>query len=562
MSISRSERCATWQTPRILFDRTILPKVVNKSEGHQVALARNLRGLKNFRRSTGTAASLGKRGRSVSPGAATDIPHSEAQWATSRPHEAALSKRRFESWRPWLVNLTLIFSDVLLAFLVWEVAVMIQGVLGRGPLSEAVVVGVAPVVTVWIGSRALLGLYPGYGLDHVEQLRRQTYALLATLTITTTFLVALQVGHLVSRLALALAFASLLVLAPLARHAIKRVMLRVGIWGKPVVIVGSGEQGGRVATLLEKEWGLGYNPVAVFGGHPTSSDRRSDLRTDEKSLSDAIALAREHGIDSIIFAMPHTRREHVAKLVAWASLKFRHVTVIPNLEGITNSAVVARNFAGLFGVEMRHNLLNPSVRRAKRALDIVATLVGGVLVLPLIVLLAVLVWLESGGSVFYRAERMGRDREMFSCLKFRTMVPDAEAVLQKMLEEDADVREQYLKYHKLREDPRVTRVGRFLRKTSLDELPQLWNVLRGEMSLVGPRPYLPRESTQIGITQSEILRVYPGITGPWQVGGRNNTSFQERVRIDAYYVRNWSLWLDLVILARTVRTLVLERGAY
>jgi lipopolysaccharide/colanic/teichoic acid biosynthesis glycosyltransferase len=142
------------------------------------------------------------------------------------------------------------------------------------------------------------------------------------------------------------------------------------------------------------------------------------------------------------------------------------------------------------------------------------------------------------------------------------MVPDAEATLERMLQEDSELREEYLRYHKLREDPRITRVGRFLRKTSLDELPQIWNVLRGEMSLVGPRPYLPRESTKIGVTQSEILRVYPGITGPWQVSGRSNASFEERVKIDTNYVRNWSIWLDLVLLARTVRTLLVERHAF
>ena len=157
---------------------------------------------------------------------------------------------------------------------------------------------------------------------------------------------------------------------------------------------------------------------------------------------------------------------------------------------------------------------------------------------------------------------LGRDGKLFSCLKFRTMVPDAEAALQRLLAEDPQAREEYAKYHKLREDPRVTRVGRFLRKTSLDELPQLWNVLRGEMSLVGPRPYLPRESEDIGVTQSDILRVYPGITGPWQVNGRNHASFDERVRMDAHYVRDWSVWLDIVLLARTVRTLVSDRGAF
>jgi lipopolysaccharide/colanic/teichoic acid biosynthesis glycosyltransferase len=170
--------------------------------------------------------------------------------------------------------------------------------------------------------------------------------------------------------------------------------------------------------------------------------------------------------------------------------------------------------------------------------------------------------MESGRPVFYSDKRMGRDGKLFSCVKFRTMVPDAEDLLQRMLAEDPEMREEYLKYHKLREDPRVTLVGRFLRKTSLDELPQLWNVLRGEMSLVGPRPYLPRESVDIGATQSEILRVTPGITGPWQVAGRNHTSFGERVGMDAWYVRDWSVWLDLVLLARTVQCLLVSRDAY
>ena len=157
---------------------------------------------------------------------------------------------------------------------------------------------------------------------------------------------------------------------------------------------------------------------------------------------------------------------------------------------------------------------------------------------------------------------MGRDGNLFSRLKFRTMVPDAETLLQRLIEEDEEAKREYFKYHKLRDDPRVTRVGRFLRKTSLDELPQLWNVLRGEMSLVGPRPYLPRESKEIGITQSEILRVPPGMTGPWQVAGRNQTYFDDRVRMDAYYVRDWSIWLDLVLLARTVKTVLRGGGAY
>jgi Undecaprenyl-phosphate galactose phosphotransferase WbaP len=260
--------------------------------------------------------------------------------------------------------------------------------------------------------------------------------------------------------------------------------------------------------------------------------------------------------------MPYASREELSRLVSLTAIHFRHVLITPNLSGVTNSAVVARNLAGIFTVELKYNLLDPWALRAKRIIDLCVTVVGGVLALPLFVVLTVLVYVESGGSVFYRDNRMGLDGKMFSCIKFRTMVTEAEELLQRILEEDEVSREEYSRYHKLRDDPRVTRVGRLLRKTSLDELPQIWNVIKGEMSLVGPRPYLPRESKEIGMVQSEILRVRPGITGPWQVAGRNQTSFQNRVEMDTYYVHDWSVWLDLVLLARTVKTVLKSSGAF
>jgi len=473
----------------------------------------------------------------------------------------SLSGRWAQTWRQKATNVVLVLSDVALAIAAWEAAILVRAALGVGPISSSTVVGVLPSVAVWVVLRAVLGLYPGYGINAVDELRRQTYATFGTLTITATLAVVVHAGDEVSRFVLVAGFLVLLLFAPLARLVTKWWLMRAGLWGKPVVVFGSGEPGDRVATLLSREWGLGYNPLAVFATR-TGQDRRDyEAIPDEQSLENATLLARRFGVDTVIFAMPHTRREHLARLVHWASFGFRHVTVVPNLDGVANSGVVARDLAGVFGVEIRYNLLDPWVLRVKRTLDLLATAVGGIFVLPLLLMLGMLVRLESGGPVFYADKRMGRNGELFSCLKFRTMVPDAEAVLQRLLEEDPQARKEYARYHKLREDPRITRVGRFLRKTSLDELPQLWNVLRGEMSLVGPRPYLPRESEDIGVTQSDILRVYPGMTGPWQVSGRSNTTFEERVRMDAHYVRDWSVWLDLVLLARTVKCLLSDRSA-
>jgi Undecaprenyl-phosphate galactose phosphotransferase WbaP len=480
-----------------------------------------------------------------------------------------LSAPRTEAWRQRLVNLTLIFADAVLALFIWGVACLVQIWRLPGDLSGLAVASIVPVALVWVGLRATQGLYPGYGMDEAEELRRQTYALLATLAFTATFALGFQIGDALSRLLVGLLFLSLLFFSPLMRQIVKKWMARYGVWGKPVIILNSGEIGTSVEEQLSREWALGYRPVAVLDDwlDDRVDDRLATVKEGgegmlhEDVLADAVRLSRKHRIDTLFLAMPHVPREYLAKLANLASIHFRNVVIIPDLAGVTNSAVVARDFAGTLGVEIRHNLLSPAVGRAKRALDLVATILGGLSILPLLLLLSGLVWLESRGPVFYRAQRMGRDGKLFYCVKFRTMVPDAEGVLRRMLKENPKARKEYLRYHKLREDPRVTRVGRFLRKTSLDELPQLWNVLRGEMSLVGPRPYLPRESAEIGSAQGEILRVYPGITGPWQVSGRNGTSFGERIQIDAYYVRNWSIWLDLVILARTVRTVLASRGA-
>ena len=490
--------------------------------------------------------------------------HSEATLflVTHEELQVAETKRRSKMRRrPRFSTAALVLSDASFAVVVWGLACALLGVWGWEPAPGTVLPVAASTIVVWVGLRALLGLYPGYGLSSVEELRRHTYALFAALAVLAVLTVGFQVGDLLSRPLLALVFSMLLLLAPFVRSLAEWALKEVGWWGRPVVVLSHKGVGANLVELLRREWRLGFEPVAVFDYRLEAGEALEGV-DGRPVLADAVDVARKRGVDTAIFAMPHTRREQLSRLVSLASLSFRHVLVIPNLGGVTNSAVVARDLAGTFAVEIKYNLLDPWSLRAKRVVDLVATVVGGALVLPLLLVLALLVYLESGRPVFYKNWRMGRDGKSFPCLKFRTMVSEAEDLLQRMLEEDPEIREEYSKFHKLRDDPRVTRVGRFLRRTSLDELPQLWNVLRGEMSLVGPRPYLPRESKDIGITQSEILRVPPGMTGPWQVAGRNHTTFSDRVQMDAHYVRDWSIWLDVVLLARTVRTLFIDRSAY
>jgi exopolysaccharide production protein ExoY len=208
----------------------------------------------------------------------------------------------------------------------------------------------------------------------------------------------------------------------------------------------------------------------------------------------------------------------------------------------------------------RHSARRQPGEAAKRLLDIVGALVLAVVLSPVLLLVGVAL-VRDPGPVIFRHARTGRHGRSFGCLKFRTMVPNAELVLREILQRDPELRVEWLRDHKLRNDPRVTSIGRFLRRTSLDELPQLWNVLKGDMSLVGPRPVVPEEWQRYGRHLDTYLAAKPGVTGLWQVMGRSDTCYRRRVALDSYYVRKRSLFLDIFILMRTVKVVVRGRGA-
>jgi exopolysaccharide production protein ExoY len=217
--------------------------------------------------------------------------------------------------------------------------------------------------------------------------------------------------------------------------------------------------------------------------------------------------------------------------------------------------------SGLLGKSGRLVHASPIREFLKRILDIIGAAVLGLVFAPLILAIVVLLRRE-GGTVIFRHRRVGRHGKAFDCLKFRSMVSDADRVLRELLEQHPELRAEWLRDHKLRHDPRVTAVGRFLRRTSLDELPQLWNVLRGEMSLVGPRPVVREELLRYGRCACIYLSARPGVTGLWQVQGRTNTDYRRRVVLDVYYVRRHNVFLDLYILAKTTHVVLGGSGAY
>jgi len=241
---------------------------------------------------------------------------------------------------------------------------------------------------------------------------------------------------------------------------------------------------------------------------------------------------------------------------------YQHLLVVPSILSDIHIWVTPLDLVGNLGLEIRQNLLSPSAQLIKRVFDLVVSLTLIILLAPLFLTISVILFIDSPGPIFYFQERIGKRGIRFKMVKFRTMVPDADARLEQHLEVDTLFRQEWEQHQKLSSDPRITRVGRWLRRYSLDELPQLINVVIGEMSLVGPRPMLEGQKELYGNPFQLYLRVLPGITGLWQISGRNRTTFRERARFDSYYVRNWSIWHDFYILAKTPMTVLKGEGAF
>ena len=461
-----------------------------------------------------------------------------------------------------LIVAILVLADAFFALVVWGTAAVGKSILGPGVLSDVAVAAIVPSVIIWVGLRALLGLYPGYGLDSAEKLRRHVYSVFATLAVLAVVAIGFKVGEALSRVLLACAFLGLLFLAPVVQHLVRMGMKKAGLWGKPVIILSYKETGARFQELLTQQWGIGYLPVALLDRDLLAAGKSYHKHSCDETLAEAAYLGRGLGVDTIIFNLPYTRREQLAHMVSVASENFRNVLIVPDLNGVTNSAVTPRDFVGTLALEIKHNLLSPWSQRLKLTLDLLGTVIGGVLISPLVLVIAILIKLDSPGPAFYGHQRVGAAGKHFRCWKFRTMHVNAEHLLEKYLQGSPVLQAEWEQNQKLRDDPRVTRIGRILRQTSLDELPQLWDVLMGQMSLVGPRPPLPAEVDFYEEHHYTRFDVKPGITGPWQVNGRNLiTDFEEVIRLETDYIREWTIWKDLGILLKTVPAVLYMRGA-
>ena len=457
---------------------------------------------------------------------------------------------------PKLTLALLVASDALSVVLSIFVSVAVAGLLGYDLRIRAAQI-LIPVVAISLLAYWGARLYPAVALAPAEELHR--CAVVTTrVYFAVIILMAIPALH-QSAWALLLPWALTIVSVPLMRSVLRSRCVHMAWWGHSAFVFVQCPRGRNLVLSLQKNPAFGIKPVAIFD---ENQETRGVLHGVPAfgGFSVASKLRDEYDVKYAILALPSYGPQQLRSLIEEELRSFEHLIVVPNPFGV--SSLAARDVAGVLGIEVQQRLLSPYKRAIKRGLDLATLIASSVVVIPLVAVIAALIKLASPGPAFYGQKRLGLKGREFTAWKFRSMVTNGDEMLRQHLERNEQPREEWAREQKLKNDPRVSRIGSILRKTSLDELPQLWNVLKGEMSLVGPRPIVRNEVEKYGSYYDLYKKVPSGLTGLWQVSGRSDVSYEERTELDAYYVRNWSVWLDLVILARTVRALVLDRGAY
>jgi exopolysaccharide biosynthesis polyprenyl glycosylphosphotransferase len=470
--------------------------------------------------------------RAAASGASIGAP-AGAQSAAARSHLAAQHSRRDRA-----VRRLLMVPDVvgLLA------ALVLMGAVSRRPSFWQTVLWGLPTVPAWLGILAAYGLYRRHqsqiGHGTVDDAPWLFQALLLGCPLMWFYFRFLPGGddHFGKVVAFgAGAAVSILLLRSVARSLGPRV-----IAPERLLLIGRHEEMGLLARTLERHPGYGAQPVARVAADPELDIER---------------LSVEHEIGRVVVAHGELEPPALVELLRRCKELSIKVSVLPQISDAMGPSVELDDVAGLTLIAINPPVMSSSARATKRAMDVIGATGLGLAFAPVMALIALAIKLDSRGPVLFRQQRVGHRGRLFGMLKFRTMVPDAERRREALLAQSTESGWLHLEH-----DPRITQVGRVLRHTSLDELPQLWNVLRGEMSLVGPRPLIPTEDANLVGWARARLDLVPGVSGLWQVAGRTSLPFPEMIRLDYLYVTNWSLWRDIRLMLRTVPAVLMRRG--
>ncbi len=470
------------------------------------------------------------------------------------------------SYRRRLGTIILFLLDIVIFVLILLAAIFVRNLLPalfpKFPAFHAEAVRLWWLFPVWSTIMIYEGAYTKKFTfwDEVKSLWKVSFfATIATLAVVSLG----KLSYAASRtLILQMGLLSLGIFPPL-RTSAKKWLVRIGLLTRKVLIIGTNETGKRALSALRSEPNLGYEVVGFIENKQSKNKKYIEGVKVYGYLNKVEHYIKKCDIQDVVIAAPEIDKENLFQLVSRLQHKAENVLYIPDFTGMAVIGTELRHFFHdqLLAVEIKNNLAQPLNYFVKKLFDyIVGLTLILILIIPIIIISAI-IKITSHGQAIYKQQRIGKKGKPFMCYKFRTMYNDAEEKLKTILETDAGAKADWEKYWKLKNDPRITKIGKFLRTTSLDELPQIFNVLKGEMSIVGPRPYLPREWKALKEHSETIHSVQPGITGLWQVSGRSDSSHEQRLSLDSWYVRNWNLWLDIVILLKTVHVVLKREGA-
>ena len=468
-------------------------------------------------------------------------------------------------------SLALLLSDAFAIIVSSLLALLWREVTG-GDIHWSLYVPVIPRLCIFPLLYAASGLYPATFMRRFEELRRLSIATAMGFTILALTFFLSKEGDSFSRAALVGAWILATILVPLIRSLLRARCSILQRWANALVIFGQGPSLMPLLAALQKNAPRGIAPVALVLSPGTQPPEKGLLPDSVEVLyadpfADDVAatlsdLAGRHPGAQALLLLPGYSSKEQEQWLDVTEQHFSRILLIPKPIPGERGWDMAAHIGRIPGLVLRQNLLDARRLRMKRALDIALTVCSSVVMLPLLGLLMVLVRLDSKGPALFKHERIGHNGRRFMAYKFRTMAENAQELLDTYLAANPGLRQEWEETQKLKNDPRITRIGLFLRKSSLDELPQLINVLKGEMSLVGPRPIVEAEIAKYGKAYELYTQVRPGITGLWQVSGRSDTSYDERVSLDRYYISNWSVWLDIHIICRTIPEVLWAKGAY
>ena len=463
-----------------------------------------------------------------------------------------------------LENFILLISDLFFLILSFGIAIGIRSLLI--PLLGGVIIGELnrSLLLMLLASNIILitinGNYPGRGTIAVLELRNIVQAISTAYFLTGGVIFLTIPASNYSRSMFLISWILSCLFVPFGRFAVRKFFSLQSWWGEPVAIIGFPKEIVYLYKDVKKCRRLGFRPVVGLY-LPTDEKREETTYLPFYPLNETVLeFIKSRNIKTVIVSIPPKEfRNQNPNLFNLLEKNFiRSIFILDNLSfGFLWGKPI--DIEGRPAFQLQHNLLNPVTQAVKYLTDRLLMLILFLPILIIILITAVIVWIDSPGKIFYTQKRIGKNKKTFYIYKFRTMIPGAEDLLSSILEENPHFKKEYEKYHKLEEDPRLTSVGKWLRRLSLDELPQIFNIVRGEMSFIGPRAYMPSELPKID-NGDLIFRIRPGLTGWWQVMGRNETTFEQRLKMDVYYINNWSLWMDLYIFLKSFWVLLSGKG--